>query len=379
MATRDVWRMHKAGSLGDLRRQREDLVPPGPGEARVRVEAIGLNFADVFSCLGLYSATPRGPFIPGLECAGTVEAIGDGAPASDLAGTEVPALHPHEREVPALHSRGLHPHGPGVALGDRVMVLTRFGGFATAVNADTRYLLRTPDAWSSEEAAAFPVQAMTAWYGLVRLGELAPGKTVLVHSAAGGVGLNALAIVDRIGARAIATVGAEDKVAFLGRERGLTADRVIVRDRRRFGTQIDEALSAVDAAGLDLVFDAIAGPYFLPALTRLRPEGRHVLYGAADFMPAGTRPNWPKLAWQYLRRPRVDPMRLIDQNRAVLGFNLIWLFQEAHRLPHAFAAARALIEGPPVIGARFSFAELPAALEALQSGRTVGKVVVQVA
>jgi NADPH:quinone reductase-like Zn-dependent oxidoreductase len=147
MPTRDVWRMHRAGSLGDLRREREDLDPPGPGEARVRVEAIGLNFADVFSCLGLYSATPRGAFIPGLECAGTVEAIGEGAPNSAVAGTEVPALHSH----------GLHSHGPGVAPGDRVMVLTRFGGFATAVNVDTRYLLRTPDAWNSDEAAAFPV------------------------------------------------------------------------------------------------------------------------------------------------------------------------------------------------------------------------------
>jgi NADPH:quinone reductase-like Zn-dependent oxidoreductase len=346
MPTRDVWRMDRAGSLGDLRQEREDLAPPGSAEARVRIEAIGLNFADVFSCLALYSATPRGPFIPGLECAGTVEAIGDGA--------------------------------SGVAPGDRVMVLTRFGGFATAVTADTRYLFPTPDAWSSDEAAAFPVQALTAWYGLVRLGELAPGETVLVHSAAGGVGLNALAIVDRMGGGAIATVGTEDKVAFLSRQRGLAADRIIVRDRHRFGTQIDKALSSIDAAGLDLVFDAVAGPYFLPALTRLRPEGRHVLYGAADLMPAGMRPNWPKLAWQYLRRPRVDPMRLIDKNRAVLGFNLIWLFQEAHRLPHAFAAARALIDGPPVIGARFSFAELPAALQALQSGRTVGKVIVSV-
>jgi alcohol dehydrogenase len=258
------------------------------------------------------------------------------------------------------------------------MVLTRFGAFATAVNADTRYLMRTPGAWSSEAAAAYPVHALTAWYGLVRLGGLAPDETVLVHSAAGGVGLNALAIVERVGGRSIATVGAADKVPFLLRERGLTADRVIVRDRRRFGAQIDQALSSVGAAGLDLVFDAVGGPYFLPALTRLRPEGRHVLYGAADFMPAGARPNWPKLAWQYLRRPRVDPMRLIDRNRAVLGFNLIWLFGGAHRLPEAFAATRALIESPPIIGARFPFAELPAALQALQSGRTVGKVVVSV-
>jgi synaptic vesicle membrane protein VAT-1 len=352
MPTRDVWRVRKAGSLRDLRREREGLAPPGPGEARVRVEAIGLNFADVFSCLGLYSATPRGSFVPGLECAGTVEAVADPAPGSG----------------------GRH----GCAPGDRVMVLTRFGGFANALNCDTRYLLPVPDTWSTEQAAAFPLQAITAWYGLVRLGELASGETVLVHSGAGGVGLHALAIVERLGAQAITTVGHEDKVAFLTRERHMPADRVIVRDRDRFGAQIDRALSSFGATGLDLVFDAIAGPYFLPALTRLRPEGRHVLYGAADFMPSGARPNWPKLAWQYLRRPRLDPMRLIDRNRAVLGFNLIWLFHEAGRLPDAFAAARALIEQPPVIGARFSFAELPAALHELQSGRTVGKVVVRV-
>jgi alcohol dehydrogenase len=344
--------MRKAGSLGDLRREREDLAPPGQGQARVHVEAIGLNFADVFSCLGLYSATPRSAFIPGLECAGTIEALGDAVPGSEGRSGRTP--------------------------GDRVMALTRFGGFATALNCDTRYLLPVPDTWSSEEAAAFPLQAITAWYGLVRLGELAPGETVLVHSGAGGVGLCALAIVDRLGAQAIATVGHEDKLPFLARERRVPADRIIVRDRERFGAQIDRALATMDAAGLDLVFDAVAGPYFLPALTRLRPEGRHVLYGAADFMPSGARPNWPTLAWQYLRRPRVDPMRLIDRNRAVLGFNLIWLFHEAHRLPEAFAAARALLEQPPVIGARFSFAELPEALRALQSGRTVGKVVVRV-
>ena len=117
------------------------LAPPGPGEARIAIRAVVLNFADVFACLGLYSATPAGSCVPGLEAAGVVEALGP-----PVAGRPTPAV------------------------GDRVIVLTRFGGYATALNVDTRYLAPVPGGWSFEAAAAFPVQALTAWYGLVRLG-----------------------------------------------------------------------------------------------------------------------------------------------------------------------------------------------------------------
>jgi synaptic vesicle membrane protein VAT-1 len=354
--SRVAWRMPSAGSLARLARVDEHLPPPGPGEARVRVEAIGLNFADVFACLGLYSATPSGAFVPGLECAGTIEALGP------------PRHGSHATPAPPFPAR----------VGDRVMVLTRFGGYATALNADTRYLLPVPPEWSVAEAAAFPVQAITAWYGLVQLGALRAGHTALIHSAAGGVGLHALSIVERIGARAIATVGREEKAAFLVRTRGMPRAHVIVRDRRRFARQLDAALAALGAPGFDVVFDAVAGPYVMPALTRLRPEGRYVIFGAADFMPAGARPNWARLAWQYLTRPRLDPMRLIDRNRGVLGFNLIWLFNAAGRLPEAVAATRALVGTAPHIGARFSFDDLPRALATLQSGTTTGKVIVEV-
>jgi synaptic vesicle membrane protein VAT-1 len=323
----------------------------------VRVEAIGLNFADVFACLGLYSATPRGPFVPGLECAGIIEAIG---PPRD--GGRAPA-----------------PSRPRLAVGDRVMALTRFGGFATALNADTRYLAPVPEGWTPAEGAAFPVQAITAWYGLVRLGALEAGQTVLVHSGAGGVGLHALAIARAVGARAVATVGRVEKVDVLAAERGLSREQVIVREPRRFGAQLTAALDALGAPGFDVVFDAIGGPFFTPAFSRVRPEGRYVIYGAADFMPSGTRPNWARLAWQYVRRPRLDPLRLIDRNRGVLGFNLIWLFGGADRLPHALAEAHRLIGGRPHIGGRFSFDDVPAALAALQGGATVGKVVVEIA
>jgi alcohol dehydrogenase len=257
------------------------------------------------------------------------------------------------------------------------MALTRFGGYATSLNVDTRYLVPLPPGWTPAQGAAFLVQALTAWYGLVHLGRLSPDEVVLVHSAAGGVGVHALAMAGALGARAIGTVGHEDKAPFL-EARGLPRDRIIVRDESRIAGQLDEALQASAAPGFDVVFDAIAGPYFLPALARLRPEGRYVLYGAADFMPSGSRPNWARLSWQYLRRPRLDPMKLIDRNRSVLGFNLIWLFERADRLDASAAAALRLSAAPPHVGLRFSFDEVPRALRALQSGRTIGKVVVDV-
>ena len=211
--------------------------------------------------------------------------------------------------------------------------LTRFGGYATALNADVRFLRPLREAWSFEEGAAFPVQALTAWYGLVRLARVDRADVVLVHSAAGGVGLNALQILHGLGARAIATVGDPAKVPFLTRAHGARLrDAIIVRDRARFGAQLDAALEAAGAPGLDVVFDAIAGPYFRPAYMRLRPEGRHVIYGAADYMTHGARPNYLRLLPRYLRRPRLDPVQMIAENRSVLAFNLIWLW-DADRAP----------------------------------------------
>jgi alcohol dehydrogenase len=220
------------------------------------------------------------------------------------------------------------------------------------------------------------VQALTAWYGLVDRGALAAGDVLLLHSAAGGVGLHALAIARARNASVVATVGREDKRALLT-GRGLEPELVIVRDRRAFGRQLDSALHTLDATGLDVVFDAILGPFFLPAWTRLRPEGRYLLYGAADFMPAGTRANYLRLGLRYLRRPHVDPLAMIASNRSLLAFNLIWLWDALDRLPAVYAALEPLRPEPPLVGRRFGFGDVPAAIRYLQSGASVGKVVVE--
>jgi synaptic vesicle membrane protein VAT-1 len=347
---RQVWRIDKAGSVDRLRLQDESLPEPPAGAARVRVEAVGLNFADVFACLGLYSATPSGAFVPGLEFAGIIDALG-----------------------PATADR------TDLRVGDRVVGLTRFGGYATALNAGIEFLRRAPDGWNATQAASWPVQGLTAWYALRPLGAVQAGSTVLVQSAAGGVGLQALDVIDALGARAITVVGREEKRRFLMEHRGMDPALIIVRNPRRFGAQLDATLQHARAGGFDCVLDAVLGDTFRPAFDRLGPQGRYVLFGAADFMAQSSRPNYVSLAWRYLRRPRLDPLAMITANRGLLAFNLIWLWEHADRLPAAYRELEQLQPRPPHVGAVLPFERAPEALRLLQSGRTIGKVVLATA
>lgn len=343
--TRRVWRTPKAGSLSRLALIEEPLPSPGPGEVQVAIEAVGVNFADVFACLGLYSATPKGSFIPGLEAAGRICRLGAGV--------------------------------SGFREGDAVIVLTRFGGYATHLNVDARTLWPVPAGWSLAEAAAYPVQALTAWYGLVPLGAAKAGTLALVQSAAGGVGLHALHALRHLGAQPVAVVGSAGKRDWLIERFALHPASVVIRGAR-LGADLDAALAHHGRAGFDVVLDAVYGEGFRTAFDRLAPEGRYVLYGAADFMASGQRPNLFKLAWRYMRRPRLDPLAMIPENRGLLAFNLIWLWEQASRLPESMRATLALIPERPHIGATFPFEAAHGALAAIQSGRTTGKLILAV-
>ena len=336
---RQIWQIPRAGDLARLQLVDDTLDGPADDCVTVRVVAAGLNFADVFACLGLYSATPSGPFVPGLEFAGIVEAVG----SSVECWTN----------------------------GQPVMGLTRFGGYATHVNIDARYLWPLPSGWSMEQGAGHLVTSLTAFYALRELGALQPEQLALVQSAAGGVGLAALALIERMGGEAIGTVGQAAKTAVTG----LAAERIIVRDSRNFGRQLDEALTAADRDGFDLVLDAIGGNTFWPVYNRVRPGGRLVTFGAADLMPSGRRPNYAKLGWQYWQRPKLDPLAMISDNRSVMGFNLIWLWDRVEQMRRLYTGLSTLQPPPPHIGRSFPFAQAPAALHYLQSGNSVGKVI----
>lgn len=330
----------RAGNLARMTIHEEELPAPGPGEVQVAVRTIGLNFADIFAIWGLYGATPEGEFIPGLEYAGTVERVGEGVTR--------------------------------VKEGDRVMGVTRFGAYTTHLNIDQRYVIPLPADWSFEAGAAFLVQVLTAYYGLVHLGDLQRGQTVLIHSAAGGVGIQAGRIARAYDCFTIGTVGGAAKLDFLEQE---GYHRTIVRDQRTFREDLQAAL---DGRELNVIMECIGGKIFTIGFETLAPQGRHVVYGSARYASVGNRPNYLRLLWLYLTRPKVDPQKLPENNKSVMGFNLIYLYEKADLLHQLLSEIEALKLGAPHVGHVLPFSEMAEAIRLFQSGKTIGKVVLKV-
>jgi len=361
--TRQSYRINRTGALSNLHCIAEPVPPLGANDVLIEVRAIGLNFADIFAIFGLYSATPKGSFIPGLEYAGVVL----------------------ERGQNVSH----------IALGERVMGAIRFGAYTTHVVVDASYVQPIPEGWSFSEGAAFLVQSLTAYYALKHLGGLEqfgafseqPAPTVLIHSAAGGVGLLAHRIAKTMmqgRVTTIGTIGSAAKSDLLKRE---GYDHVIVRSggstsssasssassAERFRAELQAAL---DGRPLHLILDSLGGSIMRVGYETLAPAGRMVCFGSAHLAFQGNRPNYPKLLWKYLQRPRFDPLAMIEQNKGILGFNLIYLWENLPLL-HQMVNELALMRLPkPFVGHVFPFERLPEALTTFQSGNTTGKVVV---
>ncbi len=339
MISRQAYVIPKAGSLRNITLRQEELPPPQPHEVMVAVKAIGLNYADLFAMMGLYSATPKGSFVPGLEYAGEIIAVGSAV---------------KDRRV-----------------GTMIMGVTRFGAYASHLNIDARYVIPLPGGWSYAEGAAFLVQVLTAYYALVPLGNLQPGQAVLIHSAAGGVGLQANRLAKKLGAFTIGVVGSAAKVPLLQRE---GYDDWVVRSPQ-FKSDV---LAALKGRQLNLVLEAAGGKFFTWSYQLLAPQGRLVTYGSASFSPTGPKPNYLTLVWKFLRRPRLDPLRMPTENKSVMGFNLIWLYEKADLLHQLVDEILALGLPAPFVGHAYPFTQLPQALDVFLGGNTTGKVVVEI-
>lgn len=325
----------KAGSFNNLRIREDQLPPLQSGEVTVEVKACGLNFADIFAIKGLYSATPKGEFVPGLEFSGIV--------------TRVEAKSDFKE-------------------GDRVMGVTRFGGYTTHINIAEQYVTSLPDDWSFEQGSAFLVQVLTAYYGLVDLGNIQENSTVLIHSAAGGVGVWANRIAKNFNAYTIGTIGSESKIDFL-KDEGY--DDFIVR-----GNDFKEKLTdKLNGRKLDIVMECIGGSILMDSFKCLGKEGRLITFGSARFAQQTSSPNKLKLLIKYLTRPMIDPMKLTQSNKGLLGFNLIYLFEHAEKMNKILDELSSMNIGKPVVGHSFKFDELKNALELFQSGKTTGKVI----
>ncbi len=225
---------------------------PGPGEVCIRVAAAAVNFPDTLIIRDLYQYRPSRPFAPGSEVAGTVEAVGEGV--ADLAE------------------------------GDRVLALVAHGGFATHALAKAAKVARIPDGMPFDAAAALIFTYGTCHHALVDRGALAPGETLLVLGAAGGIGAAAVELGLALGARVVAAVSSEEKAAFcreLGAQEVLVYPERIDRDgQKAFGAAIKAAAGTVD-----VVCDPVGGGYAEPALRALGWGGRHLVIGFAAGIP----------------------------------------------------------------------------------------------
>lgn len=334
--------VHAPGGYSQLRLEAHPTPSPGAGEVRVRVHAIGVNYADCVVRMGLYESARKYvgfPITPGFEVAGVVDALGAGV--DDL------------------------------ALGDAVIAVTRFGAYTTHLVVPRHQVFAKPSRLDFAEAAAFPTAALTAHFALHALAHVRDGESLLVHSAAGGVGSALVALGKRAGCRVVGVVGHAEKVEAA---RAVGCDVVIDKSRE------DLWASARRAApdGYDVVLDANGASTLRESYASLGSPGRLVVYGFHSMLATrGGVPNPLTLALTWLRTPRFDPLRMTGENRSVLAFNLSYLFDRRALLEDAMVDLLGAVDAgalPPPRVRTFALADVREAHRALEGGRTVGKL-----
>ena len=295
-----------------------------PGGLAVDVKAAGCNFFDILMVQGRYQVKPPLPFIPGAEVAGIVSAV----------GAEV----------------------DGFRVGDRILATVPYGAFAEQVVTPASAAWRMPDGMTFEEGAALPIVYPTSYAALVLRAAIRPGETLIVHAAAGGVGLAAVQIGKALGARVLATAGGPEKLA-IAKEAG--ADECIDYHADDWPERVKVA---TQGRGADVIYDSVGGDVLDQSLKCIAWNGRLLVIGFAGG-----------------RIPEIKANRILLKNIAVVGLHWgAYLTHEPARVPEVFAAlfelyARGAIR--PVIGARYPLERVADALEALGSRRTHGKVV----
>ena len=296
---------------------------PGPGQVAIDVRAIGCNFFDILMVQGNYQVKPPRPFAPGGEIAGVVRAVG--------AGVE------------------------GINVGDRVFAMLGWGGFASIALAPAAGVVKMPESMSFEHGAAFGIVYQTSYFGLVYRAELQAGETLLVHAAAGGVGLAAVQIGKALGARVLATAGSAEKLA-IATQHG--ADAVFDYSTPDW---VDGVRDATGGRGADVIYDPVGGDVFDLSLKCIAFSGRLLVIGFASG-----------------RIPTVQVNRILLKNISVVGLH--WGAYRQHdpaKIPLAMAALFELYERgavTPVVSSQYPLREAAAALEEIASRRSVGKV-----
>jgi synaptic vesicle membrane protein VAT-1 len=315
---------------------------PAAGELRIRVEASGVNFADIMGRLGLYPDMPRLPVVPGYEVAGRVDAVGAGVDAGWV--------------------------------GRDVFAATHFGGYADVVCAPQAQVFRRPPDMSAEQGASIPVNYLTAWQLIVVMGGLKAGETVLVHSAGGGVGIAATQIAKHIRAKVIGTASASKHEEL----RGLGVDWPIDYRTEDFE---ERAREISGGRGVELILDAVGGDSLKKGYRLLAPTGRLGVFGASS-AATGKGAGYLGMVSMLANTPWVqfNPLSLMNANKGVFGVNLRHIWGNFDRVRPWTEQLLSLWESgaiKPKIARVFSFDEGPAAHHFIQDRKNIGKLLLK--
>lgn len=332
--------LRRTGAPHVLRVEEVPDAVPGPGQLLVRVEAVGLNYAEVLSRKGLYGWAPKRPYVPGMEAAGRVEAAGPGADPTRV--------------------------------GERVVVGAQHGAYAELMAVSASQALATPAGWSVEETAAFPVNWATAWVGLMEMGRLRPTDRVAVSPAGGGVGTAAVQIASRFGCSVLALAGSEAK---LERVRALGAHDTL--DYRTSGWR--EVLADLTRERkVDVALEMVGGSVFRGVVDALAPFGRVVVAGYADLDYTLWNPaSWWR-AWRGIPRMSLD--RMLRRSNGILSTHLGFLLADPALMGRiwgdlsGFVATHGL---RPQVGHVLPFEAVADAHALMESRESYGKIVLR--
>jgi NADPH:quinone reductase-like Zn-dependent oxidoreductase len=335
---RAIW-ITKAGGPEVLEVREAADPAPGPGQVRVRVKAAGLNFAEVMARQGLYPDAPKTPFVAGYEAAGVIDAVGEGVTL--------------------------------LKVGERVMAMSRFGAHADTLVTSAQLVVAIPDAMTFEEAAAVPVNYITAYHMLFRVANLRARSKVLVHMAAGGVGIAALQLCRTVpGVITFGTASASKHEAI----RAQGCDHAIDYRSADYG---DEIRRLTGGKGVDIILDALGGKDWKKGMGLLRPAGLLIAFGFAN-MASGDKKDYLNLISQAVQIPLFTPLGLMNDNRGIAGVNIGHLWDELELLNEELGAVLDLYkEGKikPQVSDVVPFDRAADAHRIIQSRKNIGKVI----
>ncbi|MCY7420999.1 MAG: zinc-binding dehydrogenase [Chitinophagaceae bacterium] len=330
----------KQGDAFSSFEQREVPKPKaGKGQALIKVEAFGLNFADVMARRGMYKEAPPLPCLLGYDVAGTIEQLGDGV--------------------------------TGFSVGDRVMAMTRFGGYAEYALTEALAMAKIPTSISSAAATALTTQYCTAYYASAYVTNLFAGDSVLVQAGAGGVGTALIQYAKYKGCQIFATAGSSDKIEYL--------KKCGVHHPINYKSQdfVEEVKKVTGKNGVDIVFDAVGGKSVKKGMTLLNSGGRLVCYGAADLSDKNI---FGKLK-SVLDFGIYHPLFLMMPSKAIIGVNMLKIADNKPQIiQHCLQKVVDLVDKGvfvPEVGQVFKPAEIGAAHDFLEKRKSIGKVVVQ--